>query len=330
LVLFSGGLDSILACKVLQEQGIKVTAIKCITPFFSYELKDDERAREYKEVIRNKYGIDVEVVDITPEYLSMITDPPHGYGRYLNPCIDCKILMVKKAMSLMDRYGASFLATGEVLGQRPMSQRRDTLRIIERDSGADGLLLRPLSARFLKPTSAEESGVVDRSMLPEISGRSRKEQIRLAEHYGIKDYPAPAGGCVLADPILSKRFKRIFYTWPDFGPEDCVLGQVGRHFMLPGGSWLVVGRNRAENQALATLIGENDYVLKVLDCPGPLCIARRVKDKSDLVVAASICARYAKVKSLPVTIGVGLRDEKGQNLVIDAIPEDNKIHSYMF
>ncbi len=330
LALFSGGLDSILACKILQDQGIEVKAIKCISPFFSYNLKDKERADLYKEEIRHKYGIDLEVVDITSEYLSMVASPPHGYGRYLNPCIDCKILMVKKALSLLDAFNASFIITGEVLGQRPMSQRRDTLRVIERDSGADGILLRPLSARFLKETIPEVRGAVDRRRLLRIIGRARKEQMRLARHFGIEDYPAPAGGCVLADPILSKRFSRIFSQWPDYGPEECVLAQVGRHFLLPYGGWLVVGRNKAENEILSRLASSKDLILKAVECPGPFCILR-AKDESDIRLAAAICARYAKDKTLPKKIAiyssVGIPEK---TTLVETVPNDELIHSFMF
>ncbi len=330
LALFSGGLDSILACKVLQEQGIDVKAIKFITPFFSHELKDEKKARRYKEKVKQRYGIDLEVVDITPEYLSMVGKPPHGYGRYLNPCIDCKILMIQKALSLLDTFNASFIATGEVLGQRPMSQRRDTLRVIERDSGAEGILLRPLSARFLRETLPEKAGIVDRKRLPEITGRSRKKQIRLARDFGIEDYPAPAGGCVLADPILSKRFKKIFSKWRDYGPEDCILAQVGRHFLLPAGGWLVVGRNKAENEVLSGLVGPDDLVLRATECPGPFCILRRSRNVSDIRLAAQICARYAKTSGFPVTVGMYSDDVTREKIVVEAVPDDKQIHSFMF
>ncbi len=330
LVLFSGGLDSILACKVLQEQGLRVTALKFITPFFSYELRNKEKAEKYKEKVRQNYGIDLEIIDITDDYLKMVTAPSHGYGRYLNPCIDCKIMMVKKALSLLEDFGASFVATGEVLGQRPMSQRRDTLRIIERDSGAEGILLRPLSARHLKETIPEQEGLVDRQKLPSITGRSRKEQMRLAKKYGIKDYPAPAGGCVLADPILSVRFKKIFSMWPDFTPKDCVVAQVGRHFLLPGGSWLIVGRNKSENETLSSLKEPSDIVIKAQDRPGPICLLKRLKDGKDKEIAAAICARYAKSGPLPVTVRIAEGKEEGQMVEVENLPNQDSLAQMMF
>ncbi len=331
LVLFSGGLDSILACKILQGQGIDVIGIKFITPFFSYHLADGQEAGNYKKRIRERYGIKLEVVDITAQFLKMVTMPVHGYGRYLNPCVDCKILMVKKALSLLGIYGASFIATGEVLGQRPMSQRRDTLRIIERDSGAEGLLLRPLSARFLKETIPEIEGVVDRLRLPAISGRSRKKQMRLSARFGIEDYPAPAGGCVLADPILSKRFERIFSMWPDFTYRECLIAQTGRHFILPDGGWLIVGRNKAENDTLLRLVErEDDITLSCVDRAGPICVLKRGRERKDIRLAASICVRYSKGNNQPVKVRVESSWVTREVIVeAGAFPTDSKIRALM-
>ncbi|RUM89916.1 MAG: thiamine biosynthesis protein [Thermodesulfatator sp.] len=294
LVLYSGGLDSILACKVLEEQGIRPIALQCITPFFGYSLK----GREHRETQRvmEKYSLELHVVDISQEYLQMVRNPPHGYGRHLNPCIDCKIIMVKKAISLMDKFSASFVASGEVLGQRPMSQRRDALRIIERDSGAAGLLLRPLSAGFLPETHPERNGLVDRNKLPGISGRGRKIQMALAQRYGIRDFPAPAGGCVLADPILSARFRKIFETWPGFTVADCLIARTGRHFLLEDKSWVIVGRNQKENIRLEKLAGPEDILLRPVDIPGPVCLVRYIASDKALDITARICARYSKGK----------------------------------
>ncbi len=292
LVLYSGGLDSILVCRILQEQGITPLAVRFITPFFGWSLKGNEEAeadRAYGE-----YGIRLIVKDISAQYLKMVTSPVHGYGRYMNPCIDCKILMVKTALSMMETYNASFLATGEVLGQRPMSQRRDTLRIIERDSGAEGLLLRPLSARLLPETIVEKKGIVKRNLLPAVSGRGRKVQIALAKKYGITHYPAPAGGCVLADPILSRRFKRIFSIWPSFTLHDCLIARKGRHFLLEDRSWVITGRKQSENIELEKLALPSDVILRPLEVPGPLCILRHACSKRAIETAARIAARYSK------------------------------------
>ncbi len=289
LVLFSGGLDSILACKVLQEQSVRVIALKFITPFFGYDLKKREEAARAR--LFDKYGIDVRIIDITEPYLSMLKKPAHGYGRYFNPCIDCKILMIRKAVEMLDRFDAQFVATGEVLGQRPMSQRRDAMRIIERDSGADGVLLRPLCAKHLPLTPMEEKGLVDRSRLLNLAGRGRKEQMALAERYGIRDYPTPAGGCVLADPIPSERLKKMFDLWPDITANDCLLAQTGRHFLLPDGSLLVVGRKKEENIKMSSLKQAGDILINATHGPGPTGLWRKAKGMELNFLAGGIVGR---------------------------------------
>jgi hypothetical protein len=243
-------------------------------------------------------GIEFKEIDISDAYLAMVKNPEHGYGKYMNPCIDCKILMVRKAIKMLGEFNASFVATGEILGQRPMSQRRDALRIIERDSGADddGLLLRPLSALHLRPTDPENKGLVDRSRLLGLTGRGRKDQIALAGKYGIKEYPTPAGGCVLADPILSRRFKRMFELWPEFDVNDCVLAQMGKHFLLPDKSWLVIGRDERENAKIVSMLGEGDIRLDLTVAPGPTGLWRKISSEVNADLAASILFRYARLK----------------------------------
>ncbi|MEA1992208.1 MAG: thiamine biosynthesis protein [Thermodesulfobacteriota bacterium] len=297
LVLYSGGLDSILACKILQEQGIHIIALYFITPFFGYNPKGQEEILK-KKVLADQ-GIQFKEIDISDAYLKMVKNPEHGYGKYMNPCIDCKILMVRKAMKMFGEFNAFFVATGEVLGQRPMSQRRDALRIIERDSDVDGLLLRPLSALHLRPTEMENKGLVDRSRLLGLTGRGRKDQIALAVKYGIKKYPAPAGGCVLADPILSRRFKRMFELWPEFDVNDCVLAQRGKHFLLPDRSWLVIGREEVENAKIVSLMRQGDIRLDLTSGPGPTGLWRKIYSDVNADLAASILCRYARLKNRP-------------------------------
>ncbi len=300
LALYSGGLDSILACKVLQEQGIHVLALRFITPFFGYKLKGREES--FKKKTLADYGIESEVIDISEIYLKMLRDPRHGYGRYINPCIDCKILMLQEALKRLDEFGACLIATGEVLGQRPMSQRRDSLRIIERDSGTEGLLLRPLSALHFSPTAIETRGIVDRSRLLGLSGRGRKDQMALAVRYGIKRYPAPAGGCVLTDPIISQRLKCIFGLWPDLGVNDCLLAQLGRHFLLPDRSWLVIGRRERENSKLVSLMTKGDIQLNMVSAPGPVGLWRKTDSDTYAALAAGILCRYTKMKGQPADV----------------------------
>ena len=330
LVLFSGGLDSILACKVLEEQGIQPIALQAITPFFGYEFKGNEQARI--DEVKEKYNIDLMIVDITDNYLSMLRKPEHGYGRYLNPCIDCKILIIKKALSLLNELRASFIATGEVIGQRPMSQRRDTLRIIERDSGAEGLLLRPLCAKSMKPTLVEEQGLVDRNKLLSFSGRGRKGQIALAKKYSISDYPTPAGGCALADPILSQRFRVMLKLWDDLTGNDFMLAQIGRHFLLDDGCWFVVGRNQAENKKLLEVIRQGDLVLTYKNGPGPVGVMRRYSSKGAVQQAASLLLRYCKVPVGQIgEVCVSEFDQKDVNNIVKAERfSDEKIDGLWF
>ncbi|MCB2183955.1 MAG: thiamine biosynthesis protein [Desulfobulbaceae bacterium] len=292
LALFSGGLDSILACRVVAEQGITVQALKFVTPFFDYELL--EKQDEYKKKIRDTYGIDVTLIDISLPYLELLRNPPHGFGKHFNPCIDCKIMMLTEAKKLMDEYGASFIITGEVLGQRPMSQRKDTLRVIERDSRTDSILLRPLCAKSQPPTQAELSGLIDREKLLNFSGRGRTNQIELARSFNITDYPAPAGGCVLTDPNLSRRIKGLFLETPEIDINDIRFLLVGRQFKLPNGGWLAMGRDQNENDEIIKLKQPDDISLKMPTRPGPTALLRHSAHLEDIDFAASLVVRYGK------------------------------------
>ncbi len=320
MALFSGGLDSILAARVIMEQDIEVEAIQFVTPFFNYEVLEDIEAHKVRML--EKYGISVHVEDISDGYLQLLHNPDHGFGKNFNPCIDCKIMMFTRAKALLEERGASFLISGEVLGQRPMSQRRDTMNVIERDSGTRSLLLRPLCAQLMKETEAELQGWVDRSKLLRMSGRGRSAQIALAAQFGITDYPTPAGGCILADPILSRRIKQLY-------SEDSVLIAaqvnvldvrvllVGRQLMLPGGGWLIIGRDEKDNNRLLKLAQPEDGVLLMEDWPGPAAILKKTAGylddqarERDLQIAASLVVRYgrklpAESKTREVTCTLG-------------------------
>ncbi len=311
LALFSGGLDSILAARVIAAQGIEVLAVKFVTPFFGYEILADIPG--YVGDMREKYGIDVLVEDISAGYLELLHHPRHGFGRHFNPCVDCKIFMLERAKEMMLELGASFLVTGEVLGQRPMSQRLDTLHVIGRDSGSRTFLLRPLSARLLPETEPERAGLVDRERLLDFRGRGRSRQIALAAELGIKDFPSPAGGCILADPILSRRIARLYADQFVLRPEkitvaDVLLLLVGRQFILPGGGWLILGRSEAENERIAELAGGDDCLLFMEVRPGPTSLLRPVPGCCDdaavrfrdLELAAGLVVRYGrKEKGVP-------------------------------
>ena len=321
LALYSGGLDSILACRLIMNQGIEVKAIHFITPFFGYNKKG--REKEVENYTFENYGIKLEVVDVSRDFLEVVKHPRHGYGRNCNPCIDCKIFLISRAREYLDKEGASFLITGEVLGQRPMSQRSDTLRIIERDSGTEGILLRPLSAKHLKPTIPEEQGWVDRDKLFDFKGRGRKPQMMMAEHLGIKGYLAPAGGCLLTDPHLSKRIKWLFNNHTVSSAEDILLSTVGRHFALAGETLLVVGRFKEENKRISQMSRRGDILLELSESPGPLSLLRGPCIADILETAASITVRYSRVRNGKL-VKVAYREEGCdliQVIIVDPISD---------
>lgn len=305
LALFSGGLDSMLACKVMQDQGITVQAIKFVSPFFDYGLLKKEE--QYQKSIMEKYGIAVDLIDVSEEYLEMLACPAHGYGKNFNPCVDCKILFITKAKALLGHYGADFLITGEVVGQRPMSQRKDTLRVIERDSSTENILLRPLCSQSQKPTDAELKGLVNRELLPRFSGRNRTPQMELAKKFGITNYPSPAGGCVLTEQLRAARIKRLYTFDKEYiTPDNIAFLLTGRIYLLPEGGWFALGRDMKENDFLEEFKQNSDITLRVSDDrPGPFGLLRYSTHKNDLKLAATITAHYAKKIQPPPDINVG-------------------------
>ncbi|XOF34235.1 MAG: thiamine biosynthesis protein [Candidatus Electrothrix sp. YB6] len=329
LGLFSGGLDSILACRVIAAQGIRVQALKFVTPFFGHDLL--LRKEEYQEEMRKKYRLDVEPVDLSEGYIELLRNPAHGFGKNFNPCIDCKIMMLRRARELMPEYRASFLITGEVLGQRPMSQRRDTLNVIERDAECRDILLRPLCAKLMSPTLPEREGLVDRDWLHDFSGRSRKSQIALARELGIREFPAPAGGCVLTDPNLAARIQRFYAGLFKIGREDITTGDIrllllGRQFRLPGGHWLVLGRNKDENYHLSQLREPDDWLLFMPEHPSPTALLRHasamITDPAEkekiLDAVAGLVVRYGRKTGGKLLPGRVLFKERGKRQTMQA------------
>jgi tRNA U34 2-thiouridine synthase MnmA/TrmU len=294
LGLFSGGLDSMLAAAVLRAQGLEVSLVTFVTPFFGAA-----RARESAAHL----GLPLMEVDLTDKYLPLLYDPPHGFGRGHNPCIDCHTLMLREAGVLMVASGFDFLFTGEVLGQRPMSQNRGSLNLIARESGFADLLLRPLSAKSLKTTQPELQGWVDRERLLNLSGRGRKPQLALALEFGITRFPAPAGGCLLTDPRYATRLQELLRHVQEATRCDLELLKYGRHFRLPGGAKAVVGRIQRENEAIETLLSSGDFLLKVEQYPGPLVLGRGVASEADLATAVGLAAAYSDApEGAPVTV----------------------------
>ncbi len=296
IALLSGGLDSTLAARVVMEQGVGLEALNFMTVFCTCTHRGATCLASQKAV--ETLGIPLKVLNVSEEYLCVVKHPKHGYGRNMNPCIDCRIFMLKKAKARMEESGASFIVTGEVLGQRPMSQRRDAMRLIEKETGLEGYILRPLSAKVLPVTIPEKEGWIDREKLLKIQGRSRKPQMGLAEQYGIHDYPCPAGGCLLTDPGFAKRIKDLMDHDVDFSTNDVHLLKIGRHFRFSNGIKLVVGRNEEENQKIQTFALGKDILLKVSSFPGPLSLLRGRLDERDIERAAAITAHYGKAKDL--------------------------------
>ena len=322
IALFSGGLDSILAVKVLAAQGLKVKALHFFTPFFG-----KPQARKYWGKL---YNLDLTAIDVGDEFVEMMkTGPGSGFGKVLNPCVDCKILILRRARALLARYGATFLATGEVMGQRPMSQRRDTLNRISREADVRDCLLRPLSAKLLPPTPMEEDGRVNRELLCGIWGRGRKAQFKLAKSFGITEIPTPAGGCRLAEMENARRYWPVFKYLPSCTAADFYLANFGRQFWA-GRHWLSVGRNAADNEALEKLVQPGDFVFKTLDFPGPLSLGRPVPgadwDEAVQVSAAALAASFspkARQNSEPVRVRI-TQGQEAREVTLDSPQEAAK------
>ena len=301
IALLSGGLDSTMAVKLILDQGIEVEALNFVTPFCTCNRQGRCEARHVAE----EFGIPWKTIAVTEEFFRVIREPKHGYGSGMNPCLDCRILMFSQARERMEQIGAAFVFTGEVLGQRPMSQHRQAMRIIDRESGLDGRLLRPLSARLLEPTIPEKEGLVDREKLMAIKGRSRKPQMALAEEHGIADYPCPAGGCLLTDPGFARRMRDLVHSRPDFDLNDVNLLKVGRHFRLSPGAKAVVGRNEEENRRLLILVRQSDFLFEVKGCGSPVTLLRGEAGETEIHLAAAITARYSDAENDRVEVHYG-------------------------
>jgi len=290
--LLSGGLDSTVAMQLMLDQGIEVFAFNQVTMFCCCTPKESSCSAARTAV--NQLGIDLKVVNATDEFLPIVADPKHGHGSGMNPCLDCRIMMFRKAREYMEEVGASFVVTGEVLGQRPMSQRRDAMRLIDREAGLTGYVVRPLSAGLLEPTVPEKEGWIDREKLLRVSGRSRRPQMALAEGMGLRDYPCPAGGCLLTDPIFAQRLRDLLEHDGELRKEEVGVLKLGRHFRLSPKAKVVVGRDENENHKLGNELRNGDHALEISGQPGPLTMVRGDVGEAELMVAASITSRYGK------------------------------------
>jgi tRNA-specific 2-thiouridylase len=307
IALLSGGLDSILAVKVMLDLGFEVIALNLKTPFCTCDGEDvcysQVTAEKLKVPLRRIYG--------GRDYLEMVKKPRHGYGKNMNPCIDCRVFLFREAKKIMEEEGAGFVFTGEVLGERPMSQRRDAMSLIERESGLKGRVLRPLSAKLLEPTMMEEEGVVDRSKLLDIQGRSRKPQLALARRYQIDYFPCPAGGCLLTDPGFARKLKESLEHGQD-SLRDMALLKVGRHFRTPSGAKIIAGRDKSENEALMGLAWAAEPKFTAHGIMSTYVLLLGEPSQENKTWAARVCARYSDRKdsrSVPVRMWLGSPSE---------------------
>ncbi|MFA5345446.1 MAG: tRNA 4-thiouridine(8) synthase ThiI [Candidatus Omnitrophota bacterium] len=296
IALISGGLDSVLAARIIQEEGIKVLPLNFKIPFCQ-RSKSENQNNSISALVKESLAEELETVDISVDFLDLVLKPKYGFGSNMNPCIDCKIFMLRKAKELMLGFDAQFIVTGEVLGQRPMSQHRKALDTIEKESGLSGLLLRPLCAGLLSETLPEKEGWVKRQRLFEFNGRERRPQMNLADKFNIKNYPNASGGCLLTDTNFSNRLKDLI-THRQLGIENVELLKIGRHFRLTETARLVVGRNEKENKELAAVALENDYLFAPDEfTAGPTCLGKG-EFCDDLVrLSAQIAGTYCDLNS---------------------------------
>ncbi|GIM29654.1 tRNA 4-thiouridine(8) synthase ThiI [Clostridium polyendosporum] len=285
LAMVSGGLDSILAAKLIKEQGIDVIGV-C---FKSYFFEESNAKRMCEQI-----GMPLIVIDFSKEHFEMVKEPKHGWGKNMNPCIDCHAMMMKYVGELLEKYEADFIITGEVLNQRPMSQNKKALDMVKKESGFSDKILRPLCAKNLDPTEMELSGLVDREKLLDISGRTRTRQIELAEKWGIKDYPSPAGGCKLTEPNFSARLKDLIDTEKNILLKDIDMLRLGRHFRISEYVKIIAARDETEAKAMKDLVKEEDLMFFPLSYSGAMVILTGKYSEKDIELAAKISARYSK------------------------------------
>ncbi len=337
VALISGGLDSLLAARVIQEQGIHVEGVNFYTGFcveghtHAIRNKDKAKAKRNNALwVAGQLGIKLHIIDIIEEYKDVVINPKHGYGANLNPCLDCKVFMVRKARQWIEEKGFDFIITGEVIGQRPMSQRKDTLPVISRESGADELLLRPLCAKNLEPTKPELEGWVDRDRLYGFAGRTRKPQMALAAAFGFEDYAQPAGGCCfLTDRQYSHKLADLWKARGErrYELDDIMLLKVGRHIRPRPNFKMIIGREDGENKFLHGYRKQYTHMLTTSH-NGPLVLIDGETSQDDLDLAAQITARFSQGRNADkVDIEVHTRDGASQSLQVrpmagEAIPRD--------
>lgn len=325
IALLSGGLDSTLAVLTMLRQGVDLTAITFLT-HFGCDITDSSSCSRDPFPAAEKFGFKVKLCHLADKFIEIVKNPKYGHGKNMNPCIDCRILMLKEARELMSVTGSDFIITGEVLGQRPMSQRKDSFPVIDREAGLAGYVLRPLSARLMNPTVPEKTGLVKRELLHDFSGRSRKPQMSLARDFGLTDYPMPAAGCLLTEPNYSYRLRDLLEHDADPSLNDLHLLRAGRQFRFSAACKAIVGRNETENQKIESLAAKDDYLLTVEGTGSPLALLAGKGCEEFIPLAASICARYSDAKHQPLVEVTAMRcGEEASASKITVRPADKGI-----
>jgi len=311
VALLSGGLDSRLAVKMMQKQGFEVEAVAIKTPFCDFDCGRG-CGFEIRETADN-LGVKLKTVYLGDEYIEMLKHPKHGFGSGMNPCIDCRAMMFEAGKKHMKEIGAEFIISGEVLGQRPMSQHAPALKIIEKESDLEGKIVRPLSAALLPPTEPELNGLIKREDLGKIRGRSRKEQLKMAQEFGIENPPNAGGGCLLTDPAFAIRAKDLFKHVKTPTTNDIDLLKIGRHFRFNEKTKLIVGRNQDENEVIKALALDKDVLLEAKDHVGPITLLRGESVQNYLELGAAVTLRYSdapkEVSSIAVIQKNGTKSE---------------------
>jgi tRNA U34 2-thiouridine synthase MnmA/TrmU len=298
IALFSGGLDSALSILLLLKQDIEVTALTFMT-HFGCDLGDRSSCGSNPYPAAEKFGFNVKLMHLGQKFVDIVENPKFGRGKHMNPCVDCRILMLSEAKAYMEMIGADFVTTGEVIGQRPFSQVRHRLNLTANEAGLKGKLLRPLSAKLLPATEAELNGLVDREQLEGISGRGRHRQIELAKEFGLEDYPTPASGCLLTDAGYSNRLRDLIAHVDRLTFDDLNLLRVGRHFRLDRDTKVIVGRNEEDNNRIMAYRTEHHVVLEAPDVGSPVTLLIGPATEDNLRKAAMITARYSSGKNDP-------------------------------
>ncbi|MBI5196727.1 MAG: hypothetical protein HZA10_10460 [Nitrospirae bacterium] len=322
VALYSGGLDSTLAILAVMRQGIEVTAVTFLT-HFGCDISDRSSCSKDPFSAAEKFGFKVKLHHLADKFIEIVKNPRFGHGKNMNPCIDCRILMLKEASELMRLTGADFIITGEVLGQRPMSQKKTNFPMIDKTADVRGYVLRPLSAKLLDITIPEQKGIVSRDLFYDFNGRSRKPQMALAKEFGLTEYPAPAGGCLLTEPNYSFRLKELLAYKKDPELKDINLLRIGRHFRVSPECKIIVGRDKNENEAILSLAGAEEYVLQVEGYGSPVTIISGIAGDETLTSAASLCARYSDARHLTeVDVAVSIGSER---FYLKVLPVNNAI-----